>query len=87
MVSMDAIQRAWVSSNMTGGQYVEFEGTVTNGMAFTIGDDTNVYMDFRAFGGLQNNATGTVSQNIVLTNITTNVVGDAYSIILEVSKS
>ena len=81
------IQRAWISSTITGGQYLEFDGGTTNGIALVIADDTDAYLDFRSFGGIQTNATGTLTHDITLTNVTTLVVGDAYSIILEVSKS
>jgi hypothetical protein len=79
------ILRAWLS-NTTIGSYLEFVGSTTNGIALSIPADNAGYLDFRSFGGLRNNATGTVSQDIALTTATTLAVGQSYSIVLEVSK-
>ena len=63
----------------------------TNALALTIGGSAaagNVHghMDFRSFGGIKNNAGGGINGDIDLTTLH-HTANDAYTIILELSKS
>tara|TARA_R110002126_G_scaffold286158_1_gene437629 strand:- start:44 stop:442 length:399 start_codon:yes stop_codon:yes gene_type:complete len=80
------IQRLWYTSTVLG-TYLEFAGGTTNGIAVAIPDSSSGYLDFRAFGGIKDNSTGTASNDITLTTGITLAVGMSYSIIVEVSKT
>lgn len=78
------IMQAWFS---TDGMSVDvaFDATA-NVLAFTAPAGLAEHMDFRCFGGIQNNAGTGVTGDIVFTT-RGHTAGDTYSIILEVSKS
>lgn len=78
------IQRCWFT-NTTLGTFLEFDGGTLNGLALSIPEGSD-YLDFRSFGGLKTNATGTLTHDITLTTLITLVVGASYNIVLEVSK-
>lgn len=77
------IQRVWC---MLDGMSVNilFDATA-NVLAATCNANSG-YMDFRSFGGIQNNAGAGVNGNILFTTVGAGI-GDTYSIIIEVSKS
>lgn len=78
------IMRLWYS-NTVQEIILEFDG-VPDGLAFPLPLDKAGYLDFRSVGGLRNNAT-TPTGDITLTTTATIAVGDAYLVLIEVSKS
>lgn len=78
------ITQCWYS---TDGMSVDvlFDATA-NVLAFTAPAGMTDHMDFRCFGGIQNNAGTGVTGDIAFTT-RGHTAGDTYSIILEVSKS
>lgn len=78
------IMQAWIA---TSGMAVSilFDATA-NVLALTAPENQCCHLDFRSFGGIQNNAGSGVTGDILFTT-TGATSGDAYSIILEVSKS
>ena len=78
------IMQVWY---MTDGISVDllFDAT-TNILAFSCPNTESGHLDFRSFGGIQNNAGAGVTGDIVATT-RSGSVGDTYSIVLEVSKS
>ena len=78
------IMQAWFT---TDGMSVDvlFDATA-NVLAFTAPAGLTEHLDFRSFGGIQNNAGTGVTGDILFTT-RNHTLGDTYSIILEVSKS
>jgi len=78
------IMQAWFA---TDGMSVDvlFDATA-NVLAFTAPAGLTDHLDFRCFGGIQNNAGTGVTGDILFTT-RGHTAGDTYSIILEVSKS
>jgi hypothetical protein len=78
------ITQCWYS---TDGMSVDilFDATA-DVLAFTAPAGMTDHMDFRCFGGIQNNAGTGVTGDIAFTT-RGHTAGDTYSIILEVSKS
>jgi len=78
------IMQAWFA---TDGMSVDvlFDAT-SNVLAFTAPAGMTDHLDFRSFGGIQNNAGTGVTGDILFTT-RGHTAADTYSIILEVSKS
>jgi len=76
------IQRIWYT-NTVPGTFLEFDGA-TDQVAWVL--DGDGYVDFRNIGGLQDTST-TPTQDITLTTLGTAAAGNAYSFVIEVSKS
>jgi hypothetical protein len=78
------IMRAWFT---TDGMSVDilFDATA-NVLAFTCPSTELGYLDFRSFGGIQNNAGAGVTGDILFTT-RDHTAADTYSIILEVGKT
>jgi len=78
------IMQAWFTADGMSVD-VAFDATA-NVLAFTAPAGVTDHLDFRCFGGIQNNAGTGVTGDIVFTT-RGHTAGDTYSIILEVSKS
>jgi uncharacterized Ntn-hydrolase superfamily protein len=83
--SLVKVQRIWYTNSVDNTR-LEFDGTTADGLLVTLSNDNDGYMDFRSFGGIQNNATDPTG-DITLTTAGTAAAGDGYSIVIEVSKS
>lgn len=78
------IQRIWYSTDGISVK-VYFDATA-NVLAQIIPNSDSGYLDFRSFGGIQNNAGTGVTGDILFTTIGGGA-GDSYTITMEVSKS
>ena len=78
------IMRMWA---MTNGMAVNvlFDATA-DVLALTAPADEAIHLDFRSFGGINNNACSGVTGDIAFTTVGASA-GDTYSIVLELSKS
>lgn len=78
------IMRMWA---MTNGMAVNvlFDATA-DVLALTAPADEAIHLDFRSFGGINNNAGSGVTGDIAFTTVGASA-GDTYSIVLELSKS
>lgn len=78
------IMRMWA---MTSGMAVKvlFDATA-DVLAVTAPSDEATHLDFRSFGGINNNAGSGVTGDVSFTTVGAGA-GDTYSIILELSKS
>ena len=77
------INKIWAT---THGMEVRILWDATTDLfSWVLPQNTNYFMDFSSFGGLDNNAAATVTGNIAFTTSDTSV-GDMYSIVLECIK-
>ena len=78
------IQRIWYN-NTVPGTFLEFDGA-TDGLAVVFDDSGEGYLDYRAFGGLQDNST-TPTGDITLTTLGTAAAGNGYNFVIEIWKN
>ena len=78
------VMRIWWSCTAVG-TFLEFDGA-TDGHLLNLGVNDSGYLDFRAFGGMRDNAT-TPTGDITLTTTGTVAAAQGYTVIIEVSKS
>ena len=78
------IQRIWPA--LSGLSIKLYFDATTNVLALALADGDCGYQDFRSVGGIKNNAGAGKTGDILATTVGGDV-GDAYSIIIEVSKS
>ena len=78
------IQRIWYATDGISVKIL-FDATA-DVLAHTLPSTEANYLDFRSFGGIQNNAGTGVTGDIMFTTLG-GTAGDSYTIILELSKS